>query len=83
MGGSHSREGLDLSDYSDEEDDDKSQSDEEEAVDDHKSSSSSSAAAVDDLDAKLKALKLKYSQTTHPNSVKLYLHTKTKWIISD
>nr|GEW69470.1 hypothetical protein [Tanacetum cinerariifolium] len=79
---SHSREGLDLSDYSDEEDDDKSQSDEEEAVDDHKSSSSA-AAAVDDLDAKLQALKLKYSQTTHPNSVKLYLHTKTKWIISD
>ncbi|GJU02568.1 hypothetical protein Tco_1112906 [Tanacetum coccineum] len=58
MGGSHSREGLDLSDYSDDEDDYKSQSDSEQEYKDaqeydHKSSS----AAVDDLDVKLKALK--------------------------
>ncbi|PWA97982.1 vacuolar import/degradation, Vid27-related protein [Artemisia annua] len=41
---------------------------------------------VDDIDAKLKALKLKYSQTqptTNPNTVKLYLHAHGKWIISD
>ncbi|GJY98206.1 CYPRO4 protein, partial [Tanacetum coccineum] len=51
MGGSHSREGLDLSDYSNDEDDYKSQSDSEQEYKDaqeydHKSSS----AAVDDLD---------------------------------
>ncbi|GKC83444.1 CYPRO4 protein, partial [Tanacetum coccineum] len=88
MGGSHSREGLDLSDYSDEEDDYKSPSHSEEDEDykDAQESSvpinKSSAAAVDDLDAKLKALKLKYSHNP-PNSVKLYLHTQAKWIISD
>ena len=106
MGGSHSREGLDLSDYSDEEVEEEEEEEEEDDNDDdvpqHPTSSSSSgahrktliptstSASLDDVDAKLKALKLNYpSQSPDlPNAVKLYLHIggnspKAKWIVSD
>ncbi|KAM0060963.1 putative vacuolar import/degradation Vid27 [Helianthus debilis subsp. tardiflorus] len=93
MGGSHSREGLDLSD-SDDYEDERSQSESEDdskyedAPEDHKTVP---IKAVDDLDSKLKALKLKYSSVQNPNlkhAVKLYLHVggntpKAKWIVSD
>ncbi|XP_034682051.1 protein CYPRO4-like [Vitis riparia] len=99
MGGSHSREGLDLSDSSD----DEVEEEEEEQYDDvsdHPTSSSgtqrktltptSISASLDEVDAKLKALKLKYpSQSPDlPNAVKLYLHIggntpKAKWIVSE
>lgn len=99
MGGSHSREGLDLSDSSD----DEVEEEEEEQYDDvsdHPTSSSgtdrktltptSISASLDEVDAKLKALKLKYpSQSADlPNAVKLYLHIggntpNAKWIVSE
>ncbi|RVW61166.1 Protein CYPRO4 [Vitis vinifera] len=99
MGGSHSREGLDLSDSSD----DEVEEEEEEQYDDvsdHPTSSSgtqrktltptSISASLDEVDAKLKDLKLKYpSQSPDlPNAVKLYLHIggntpKAKWIVSE
>ena len=93
MGGAHSREDLELSDY---EDDTSSQnhSDGEEATyedakEHHKNSGTPSS--LDDVDAKLKALKLKYSSSQNPtlkNAVKLYLHIggtthKAKWVISE
>ncbi|XP_071696658.1 protein CYPRO4 [Rutidosis leptorrhynchoides] len=94
MGGSHSREGLDLSDSDDyEERDDQSESDDdnyEDAQQEHKSTVP--VNSVDDIDSKLKALKLKYSSVqqnpTLKNAVKLYLHIggntpKAKWIVSD
>lgn len=95
MGGSHSREGLDLSDSDYEDRDQQSESEEEEedenyedAKQDHKSVPNKS---IDDIDSKLKELKLKYSSIQNPNlknAVKLYLHVggntpKAKWIVSD
>ncbi|KAI7744267.1 hypothetical protein M8C21_018102 [Ambrosia artemisiifolia] len=81
MGGSHSREGLDLSDSEEyEEDRDEQQSEtEDDTYEDaqehhHKTVPNK---AVDDLDSKLKALKLKYSSVQNPNlknALKLYLH---------
>ncbi|KAL8209226.1 hypothetical protein R6Q57_008638 [Mikania cordata] len=87
MGGSHSREGLDLSDSDDYDEESESEDKYEDAVEDHKKTPITS---VDDLDSKLKALKLKYSSVQNPNlknAVKLYLHVggntpKAKWIIS-
>ncbi|KAK7410033.1 hypothetical protein VNO78_00507 [Psophocarpus tetragonolobus] len=51
----------------------------------------SSPSSLDDVEAKLKALKLKYSSSSSPplnNAVKLYLHVggntpKAKWVTSD
>ncbi|KAK9050535.1 hypothetical protein SSX86_030494 [Deinandra increscens subsp. villosa] len=96
MGGSHSREGLDLSDSDDyEEDRDHEQSESEEeyadAQEDHNNHKTVPIKAVDDLDSRLKALKLKYSSVQNPNlknAVKLYLHVggntpKAKWIVSE
>ncbi|KAI3675297.1 hypothetical protein L1987_84886 [Smallanthus sonchifolius] len=94
MGGSHSREGFDLSDSDDYEEDRDEQSESEEeskyedAQEDHKTIP---IKAVDDLDSKLKELKLKYSSVQNPNlknAVKLYLHVggntpKAKWIVSE
>ncbi|KAK6805699.1 hypothetical protein RDI58_003484 [Solanum bulbocastanum] len=98
MGASHSREGLELSDESDYEDDEgstRTESEEqyEDAADDHASISTPpvSNKTLDELDSKLKALKLKYGSPETPmnlrNAVKLYLHVggntpKAKWIIS-
>lgn len=95
MGAASSREGLELSDS----DSERSREEEEDehyqdVVEDHPPSPS-----LDDIDAKLKSLKLKYPTTSaspstpqllkkHPNSVKLYLHIggqtpKAKWITSE
>ncbi|KAH0732211.1 hypothetical protein KY289_003399 [Solanum tuberosum] len=98
MGASHSREGLELSDESDYEDDEgstRTESEEqyEDAADDHASMRTPpvSTKTLDELDSKLKALKLKYGSPETPtnlrNAVKLYLHVggntpKAKWIIS-
>lgn len=93
MGGSHSREGLDLSDSDDyREDDEQSSGEEDEEYEDAEAEHKTAPAkSVDDIDAKLKALKLKYSALQNPNlknAVKLYLHIggntpKAKWIVSE
>ncbi|KAJ8450808.1 hypothetical protein Cgig2_032433 [Carnegiea gigantea] len=102
MGGAQSREGLELSDSDDYEEEEES---EKEAAEDefHDTSeerpTSSSSSSLDDVDARLKALKLKYSsnnkqQKSTPtpdnlkNPVKLYLHIggntpNAKWVVSD
>ena len=96
MGGSQSREGLDLSDssdYEDEEDEDQ-YDDAQDDGDRHQPKppqTSSGAQTLDELDSKLKALKLKYPNPPTPNfanAVKLYLHVggntpKAKWVVSD
>lgn len=96
MGGAHSREDLELSD-SDEEDS-QNHSDQESNYDDAEEERQNSAerrigtpSSLDDVEAKLKALKLKYSSPQNPNlknAVKLYLyvggHTpKAKWVTSE
>ncbi|KAF3636531.1 protein CYPRO4 [Capsicum chacoense] len=101
MGASQSREGLELSDESDYDDDDdvstKTESEEqyEDAADDYHAPVRTppvSNKTLDDLDSKLKALKLKYGSAGTPtnvrNAMKLYLHVggntpKAKWIISE
>ncbi|XP_071726188.1 protein CYPRO4-like [Rutidosis leptorrhynchoides] len=95
MGGSHSREGLDLSDSDDYEDrNEQSESDDdyEDAQQDHKSTIPADSVDLDNVDRKLKSLKLKYSSVQQnpnlKNAVKLYLHIggntpKAKWIVSD
>lgn len=107
MGGSHSREDLEI-DSSDEEDAggdyDSGREEYEDAEEGHHrrkephraaaSSSSSgttsqSLSSLDEIDARLKALKVKYPAASRPpNPVKLYLHIggntpKAKWIVSD
>lgn len=96
MGTAQSREDL-ISDSESEEDYD-GEEEEEEQYDDasgdsrkpQSSSSSGASKSVDEIDAKLKALKLKYpsQQPNLKNPVKLYLHIggntpKAKWIVSD
>ncbi|KAL9682019.1 hypothetical protein QQ045_013812 [Rhodiola kirilowii] len=103
MGGSQSREGLDLdsdSDYEDEaSQDDQSEEQYEDAPETETNTFPSSSGTkskttvvtpLDEVDKKLKALKLKYpTQSPNlPNAVKLYLHiggnTPTaKWIVSE
>lgn len=93
MGTSQSREGLDVSDA------DSDQYEEEEEEEEHYDDAEDQPKPVkskvlDEVDAKLKNLKLKYgspSSSSTPNlknSVKLYLHIggntpKAKWIVSD
>ncbi|KAI4316707.1 hypothetical protein L6164_024662 [Bauhinia variegata] len=101
MGGSHSH--LEISDSDEEEKDYEDQSGEEEAnyqddeegEQDKRQRSSErrigTPSSLDDVEAKLKALKLKYSSSQNPNlknAVKLYLHVggntpKAKWITSE
>ncbi|CAI9104336.1 OLC1v1002984C1 [Oldenlandia corymbosa var. corymbosa] len=98
MGGAQSREGLELSDSEYEDDDNEEESEEqyEDAAEDRtptKSSSNVPAKALDEVESRLKSLKLKYgsssSQSPVPkNAVKLYLHVggntpKAKWVISE
>ncbi|XP_059647788.1 protein CYPRO4 [Cornus florida] len=94
MGASQSREGLSLSDSSDYEDDSEDQYDDAEEQEQQplpqKPQSSSGTKTLDELDSKLKALKLKYpSQSPNfKNAVKLYLHIggntpKAKWVVSE
>lgn len=97
MGGSHSREDLEISD-SDEDNDSPNHSDGEasyqDAEEEHKNSPDRrivTPSSLDDVEAKLKALKLKYSSSQNPNlknAVKLYLHVggttpKAKWVTSE
>ncbi|OVA15812.1 Vacuolar import/degradation [Macleaya cordata] len=98
MGGSHSREDLEITDSDEEEE---TEEEYEDVKEDHdrsspspssgaksKSKTPTSCSSLDEIDAKLKALKLKYPSSQIPNSVKLYLHVggntpKAKWIISE
>ncbi|KAL5705745.1 Protein cypro4 [Ranunculus cassubicifolius] len=95
MGAASSREGLEISDS----DSDENYSDDnEESSESYRTPSkvqSPSSSGLDDIDAKLKSLKLKYSSTSTPvqnpnlkNAVKLYLHIggntpNAKWITSE
>lgn len=97
MGGTHSREDLELSDSESEEEshthEEEHYEDSKEEVDQQNSSERRrprTPSSVDDIEAKLKALKLKYpSQNPNlKNAVKLYLHVggntpNSKWIVSD
>ncbi|CAK7329871.1 unnamed protein product [Dovyalis caffra] len=97
MGTSQSREGQDLSDtdseyHSGEEEEEEEEEFHYDAVERQETpqTTSSSKKTLDEVDSKLKSLKLKYpsnSQTTL-NPVKLYLHVggntpNAKWILSD
>ncbi|KAJ6335193.1 hypothetical protein OIU78_011933 [Salix suchowensis] len=108
MGGSQSREDLELSD-SDTEDQQEEETEEEENYQDvsnetpEKSSSTGrnrpkTPSSLDEVESKLKALKLKYPSTTtrtqqspncnFKNGIKLYLHIggntpKAKWVTSE
>ncbi|KAI3440343.1 hypothetical protein J3R85_003671 [Psidium guajava] len=101
MGGAHSREELDLSDSESEGTRSQRESDQEDdAYEDAREQSSGdrasakSPSSLDDVEARLKALKLKYSSPSSEkepnlkNAVKLYLHIggntpKAKWVISE
>ncbi|KAL5992801.1 Protein cypro4 [Asimina triloba] len=100
MGGSHSREGLQLSDSEEEEEDEEQESEsgnkEEDSSDTTSRGSKADQESVDEVNARLTALKLRYSASSSknpnpnlkPNSVKLYLHVggntpSAKWIVSD
>ena len=98
MGGSHSREGQELSDSDREEEESQETEEEEEEGTPYRSAGKSSGTPdLDDVDARLASLKLKYAPTSSnshnhranaPNAVKLYLHVggcspNAKWIISD
>ncbi|XP_030450464.2 protein CYPRO4 [Syzygium oleosum] len=109
MGGSHSREDLEI-DSSDEEDggggggescheeyEDAEEEQRRHQKEPHRASSSSgttsqSLNSLDEIDARLKSLRVKYPAAARPpdlkNPVKLYLHIggntpKAKWIVSD
>lgn len=100
MGGSHSREDL-ISDSDEEGYEEQNQEEEEnyqdfEEEDEEKRQRSSerqpkTPSSLDEVEAKLKALKLKYSSSQNPNlknAVKLYLHIggntpKAKWVTSE
>ncbi|KAL5123566.1 Protein CYPRO4 [Glycine soja] len=88
MGTSPSREGLEVTDSD-------SDYEHEEEETEHYENAKTHSTELDDLDAKLKALKLKYqtpssssSKSLPQNAVKLYLHIgattpNAKWILSD
>ncbi|CAH9146015.1 unnamed protein product [Cuscuta epithymum] len=96
MGASQSREGLELSDESDYDEEEGSGSEDQygDAEDEstpNKTPAQASRETLDDVGAKLEALKLKYSSAERPsgsrkNAVKLYLHVNgntPKWVISE
>lgn len=99
MGGAHSREDLEISDSDKEgeEEEDNYEDAESDADENGERSSerrSKTPSSVDDVEARLKALKLKYSSSSSApnpnlkNAVKLYLHIggntpKAKWVTSD
>ncbi|CDO97174.1 unnamed protein product [Coffea canephora] len=102
MGASQSREGLELSDSESEyDDDDKGEEESEDQYEDaaaadrtpsKTSSSRSGSITLDEVDSRLKSLKLKYPASApspvSENAVKLYLHIggntpKAKWVVSD
>ncbi|GMH16674.1 hypothetical protein Nepgr_018515 [Nepenthes gracilis] len=100
MGGSQSREDLEISDSDEEQTEEEEEADYEDAKDRGDADPISSErwrkpktpSSVDEVDAKLKALKLKYqSHSQNPslvNAVKLYLHIggntpNAKWVTSE
>ncbi|KAE9586810.1 putative transcription factor WD40-like family [Lupinus albus] len=93
MGANHSREELFSSSDSEEGEENEEAKYEYAHENDERGSSSDrrikSPTSLDDVDAKLKALKLKYSSSINiPNAVKLYLHVggntpKAKWVTSE
>lgn len=98
MGGSHSREELESSDSEEEQnEEEQTQEEEDETYEDVEEEQRSSGrrrpktpSSMDEVEAKLKALKLKYPSNNPnlKNAVKLYLHVggntpKSKWIVSD
>ncbi|XP_057975564.1 protein CYPRO4 [Malania oleifera] len=103
MGGSHSREDLEISESDEEENEEEAQEEEEEEEiyedvkdDDEETQERSSGCKtkttpfLDEVDAKLRALKLRYpSQNPNlKNAVKLYLHVggnspNAKWVTSE
>ncbi|KAK7859719.1 protein CYPRO4 [Quercus suber] len=101
MGANHSREDLELSDSDEydektEKEDEQEEEEEEEDYHDAKDKSSErrpkTPSSVDEVEARLKALKLKYPSSTQTpnlkNPVKLYLHIGgntpvAKWVLSD
>lgn len=86
MGGSQSREGLELSDseYSDDGEEEKEEQGSEDYADAEDRTPQVSGTTLDEVDSRLQALKLKYPKTSSPspqkpsvdlrNAVKLYLH---------
>lgn len=97
MGAAESRD-LEISDSESEEEEQQSEEEEEEEenyedVKDHHSATKTppkTPSSVDEIDAKLKALKLKYQSKNQnlKNAVKLYIHTggntaQSKWIVVD
>jgi len=90
MGGAHSRDGLlESSDeeFEENENEEANYEDANEGEDSEKRVKTPSS--VDEVEAKLKALKLKYAvKNQNPNAVKLYLHIggnspNAKWVISE
>ena len=90
MGANHSRE--DLLETSDEEEEEEQEANYEDATEGDSSSERriKTPSSLDDVEAKLKALKLKYSSKTNnaPNAVKLYLHVggntpQAKWVTAE
>ncbi|KAK7351648.1 hypothetical protein VNO77_11243 [Canavalia gladiata] len=86
MGANHSREDLLESSDSEEEE----EANYEDASEGSSERRVKTPSSLDDVEAKLKALKLKYSSSTPTvnNAVKLYLHVggntpKAKWVVSD
>ena len=96
MGANHSHEDLELSDSDEYEEETEKEDEQEEDYHDAKDKSSErrpkTPSSVDEVEARLKALKLKYpSSTQNPNlknPVKLYLHIGgntpvAKWVLSN
>ncbi|XP_010263554.1 PREDICTED: protein CYPRO4-like [Nelumbo nucifera] len=93
MGGSHSREDLMVSDSDEEEEENEEEYQDVEEENQQRSLGSKAKeklSSLDEVDAKLKALKLKYPSHNPKlrNAVKLYLHVagntpKSKWITSE
>lgn len=91
MGGAHSRDGLLESSDSEQEEEENEQI-YEDASEGGSEKRVKTPSSLDDVEAKLKALKLKYSSNNHnanvKNAVKLYLHIggnspAAKWVISE
>ncbi|GAB4829509.1 Protein cypro4 [Ancistrocladus abbreviatus] len=93
MGAAHSRDDL-ISDSDEGEHDEENHDEEDDHYEDAKDPEKTppSSSSLDEVDAKLKALKLKYqSPNKHPslkNAVKLYLHIggntpNAKWVVSE
>ncbi|XP_020083195.1 protein CYPRO4-like [Ananas comosus] len=66
MGGSHSREGLELSDEEEEDEEEEEEEDEEEH-EQREGSQTLTPPSLDDVDSKLRSLKLKYSSNPSPS----------------